>query len=189
MLLKKRYEHAAYAARDAIMKIANDLNKLAKETVEVDVRIYPRLIGQRGRNIRRIMDDFKVEVKFPKTGDANPNVVTIVGNEEAVAECKDYILNLEEEYLQDVADAQPVYQPMSVSDVFEEALTKSGLNHRPGGESAGQPPKGFVVKGAPWQKKAPNTSSHEDFPDFGLASSAPATNDTPTISSAWGLPR
>ncbi|XP_055686275.1 vigilin [Lutzomyia longipalpis] len=183
------YEHAAYAARDAIMKIANALNNLAKETVEVDVRIYPRLIGQRGRNIRRIMDEFKVEVKFPKTGDANPNVVTIVGNEDAVAECKDYILNLEEEYLQDVADAQPAYQPMSVSDVFEEALTKSGLNHRSGGESAGQPPKGFVVKGAPWQKKAPNTSSHEDFPDFGLGANTPATNDTPTLSSAWGLPR
>ncbi|GAB0100838.1 vigilin [Sergentomyia squamirostris] len=188
------YEQAAYAARDAILKIASDLNKLAKETVEVDARIYPRLIGQRGRNIRRIMDEFKVEVKFPKTGDANPNVVTIVGNEEAVAECKDYILNLEEEYLQDVADAQPAYQPMSVSDVFEEALSKSGLNHRPSGDHAGgghhhQPPKGFVVKGAPWQKKAPNTSSHEDFPDFGLPSSAPTTNDPPSISSAWGLPR
>lgn len=46
------------------------------------------------------MDDFKVDIKFPRAEDENPNLVSISGPEEHVLDCKDHLLNLEEEYLQ-----------------------------------------------------------------------------------------
>lgn len=45
------------------------------------------------------MDEFKVDIKFPRKTDPDPNIVTIVGAEENVADAKDRLLNLEEEYV------------------------------------------------------------------------------------------
>lgn len=45
------------------------------------------------------MDDFKVEIKFPRGEDSNPNLVTITGHDEQVFDAKDHLLNLEEEYV------------------------------------------------------------------------------------------
>lgn len=45
------------------------------------------------------MDEFKVDIKFPRKTDADPNIVTIVGAEDNVADAKDRLLNLEEEYV------------------------------------------------------------------------------------------
>lgn len=48
------------------------------------------------------MDEFKVDIKFPRKTDADPNIVTIVGAEENVTDAKERLLNLEEEYVSDV---------------------------------------------------------------------------------------
>lgn len=45
------------------------------------------------------MDEFKVDIKFPRKTDADPNIVTIIGAEDNVADAKDRLLNLEEEYV------------------------------------------------------------------------------------------
>lgn len=45
------------------------------------------------------MDEYKVDIKFPRKTDPDPNVVTIKGAEENVAQAKDHLLNLEEEYV------------------------------------------------------------------------------------------
>lgn len=174
------YESAAYAARDEILKIVGDLNDLTKEVVSIDSRVHPRLIGQRGRHIRQIMDDYKVEIKFPRPEDTDLNAVTISGSEENVESCKDHLLNLEEEYLQDVVDSVPK-QKSTFSQMFEETMNKG----------KGKGPKEFVVQGAPWQRNknnnisahssAPNTESQVDFPDFG---NTPAGNDAAVVS-AW----
>lgn len=165
------YEAAASAAKDDIMKIVLELSDLFKEVVSIDDRVHPRIIGHRGRNIHKIMEDYKVEIKFPRSGDPDPLAVTITGAEDNVMEAKDHLLNLEEEYLQDVSDSVPT-QTNAFSDVLEEAFSRSAGPHTNR--------VGFVVKGAPWEKSAPNTESHEDFPDFGLAP-APAEQN---ISSA-----
>jgi polyribonucleotide nucleotidyltransferase len=70
------YESSAIAARDEILKIVGDYNDLVKETVPLDSRIHSRIIGQRGRHVRQIMDDYKVDIKFPRDGDADMNHVT-----------------------------------------------------------------------------------------------------------------
>lgn len=74
-------------------------NGLTKEEVHINAAVHSRLIGSKGRNIRKIMDEFKVDIKFPRKTDPDPNIVTIVGTEENVADAKDRLLNLEEEYV------------------------------------------------------------------------------------------
>lgn len=70
------YETNAKAARDEILKIVGDYNEMVKENVPLDARIHSRIIGQRGRHVRQIMEDYKVDIKFPREGDANMNQVT-----------------------------------------------------------------------------------------------------------------
>lgn len=180
------YEAAANAAKDEIMKIYNELNDLVREVIKVDSRIHARLIGQRGRSIHKIMDDYKVEIKFPKQGE-NPDDITIIGTADNVSEAKDHILNLEEEFLEDIIDNVPS-QKNDFSTALETAMQKGPEKSR----------EGFVVQGAPWTKKggknAPNTQSQEDFPTFGgLAqnNAGTVTNDAPlsSLSSVWGQPR
>lgn len=93
------YEENTHRAKEDIMKIVNELNEMIKEEVSIDSRVHSRLIGARGRSIRKIMEDFKVDIKFPRSDDPDPNLVTITGNEENVLEAKDHLLNLEEEYV------------------------------------------------------------------------------------------
>lgn len=47
------------------------------------------------------MDDYQVDIRFPRSTDADPNLVTVTGkNEEAVYNCIDRLRELEEEYSQ-----------------------------------------------------------------------------------------
>lgn len=152
------YESAAKAARDDILKIVGDYNEMVKEKVSLDARIHSRIIGQRGRHVRQIMEEYKVDIKFPREGDSDMNHVIVMGKEEDVEACRDHLLNLEEEYMQDVVEA-PKNAAVTYENLFESAMK---------GNQQQANSKGFVVQGAPWEK-APNTNSQIDFPDFGLS--------------------
>lgn len=182
------YEAATHKAKEAIMKIVGDLESMVREELEVDHRIFPRLIGQRGRSIRKIMEDHKVEVTFPREGDANPNVITISGAEDDVEDCKTFILNLEEEIMQDLDDEPEKPQRVTIEDVLGKAQREgqAAQNNNAKGGAGGQK-AGFVVKGAPWQ--APNTSSKDDFPEFGINAAAGGSAEGATFTTAWGQPR
>lgn len=52
--------------------------QITKEVI-VDRRVHPRLIGQRGRQIRNIMADYKVDVRFCNESDPNPDMIVITG--------------------------------------------------------------------------------------------------------------
>ncbi|MCL4139924.1 UNVERIFIED_CONTAM: hypothetical protein GTU68_041720 [Idotea baltica] len=103
------YEKNCESAKEAILKITGDLDKMVRKSVTVDARIHSRLIGTRGRAIRKIMDEHKVEIKFPRGGE-DPDQVVVLGMEENVEECIDTLLNLAEEYLQDIDDKEEVRQ-------------------------------------------------------------------------------
>lgn len=45
------------------------------------------------------MEDFKVDIRFPRQEESDPNLIVIQGLEEDCYECKDHLLNLEEEYV------------------------------------------------------------------------------------------
>ncbi|KAL5013771.1 hypothetical protein ScPMuIL_008041 [Solemya velum] len=94
----------------------------------------------------------------------------ITGEEDDCMDCKDALLNIEEEYLQDVIDQeylQSLQQPPSRSP--------DDMHYRHGN------PRGFVVKNAPWDK-APDTASTDEFPSFGAVVA-------PNPSKAWGPSR
>lgn len=93
------YEENTHHAKDDIMKIVNELNDLVKEEVLIDPQVHSRLIGSRGRNIRKIMEDYKVDIKFPRNDDSNPNLVIITGQQDNVTDVREHLLNLEEEYV------------------------------------------------------------------------------------------
>lgn len=42
---------------------------------------------------------FQIDLRFPQSGAADPNLVTVVGRPEHVDEAIDHLLNLEEEYV------------------------------------------------------------------------------------------
>uniref|UniRef100_A0A8C5Z5X7 Vigilin n=1 Tax=Marmota marmota marmota TaxID=9994 RepID=A0A8C5Z5X7_MARMA len=144
------YEKNTEAARNAILKIVGELEQMVSEDVPLDHRVHARIIGARGKAIRKIMDEFKVDIRFPQTGAPDPNCVTVTGLPENVEEAIDHILNLEEEYLADVVDS--------------EAL--QGYLKPPVHEESKAPSKGFVVRDAPW-----TASSSEKV--SGLSPSAP----------------
>uniref|UniRef100_A0A671SRK2 Vigilin n=1 Tax=Sinocyclocheilus anshuiensis TaxID=1608454 RepID=A0A671SRK2_9TELE len=168
------YEQNAVAARDAIQAIVDELEEMISEDITLDSRVHARVIGARGKGIRKIMDEFKVDVRFPQSGAANPNLVTVTGRPEQVDEAIDHLLNLEEEYLSDVVENEAKMAYMKPS-----GSTASSMEEPRG------PSKGFVVREAPWatgNEKAPDMSSSEEFPSFG----APVTN---ARSSPWGPKR
>ncbi|XP_045445479.1 vigilin [Melitaea cinxia] len=171
------YEDKALQAKEAIMAIVHQLDNQYRDEVEIDPRVHRRLIGLRGKNIRRIMDEYKVDIRFPKQGD--DSIVVITGDEDNVLDAKDRLLNLAEEYLQDVVDRYQRPAAPSLAD-FGDVLTAS--------ESAtggAQPPStGFVVKGGPWEQRAPDTASTHEFPTMPGAPRAAAPSAAPAA--AWG---
>lgn len=56
------YEHKATAARDAIQAIVDELEEMVQEDITLDSRVHARIIGGRGKGIRKIMDEFKVRL-------------------------------------------------------------------------------------------------------------------------------
>lgn len=70
-----------------------------KERVTIDRRVHSRMIGAKGRQVKRIMDEYEVEIRFPRENDPDPNVVIVSGEEEKVLDCKDYLLSLEEDFV------------------------------------------------------------------------------------------
>ncbi|OCT78799.1 vigilin [Xenopus laevis] len=164
------YERNTESARDSIMQIVGDLEQMVSEDFTLDHRVHARIIGGRGKAVRKIMDEFKVDIRFPQSGAPDPNLVTVTGKPEDVDEAIDHLLNLEEEYL---------------SDVVDNEVMQSYLKPHSQEENKPQPSKGFVVRDAPWttgsNEKAPDMSSSEDFPSFG----APVAHKT----SPWGPKR
>ena len=95
------YKEKVEDAKQAIFQITGDLDSMVKLDVEIDDRVHSRLIGYRGKAIRKVMDDYKVSISFPREND-NPNIVTITGPEDRAQDCQDHLLNLAAEYVMDL---------------------------------------------------------------------------------------
>ncbi len=50
---------------------------MVKEEVEINHRVHSMIIGRRGTGIRKIMSDFSVDIRLPRQGDPNPDLVTV----------------------------------------------------------------------------------------------------------------
>lgn len=167
------YEKNCHQAKDEILNMVKEYEDMVHLEVKVDHRIHPRIIGQRGRNVRKMQEDFKVELRFPRANE-DPDTITISGSEDDVYDCRDHLLNLEEEFLQDVIDSE-------IMDSYY-AKPSRGYNEEPKSGTE----KGFVIKNAPWD--APDTSSNESFPGLPGAAGGGAPT-APKANQAWGPSR
>jgi hypothetical protein len=143
------YENEANAARDEILNLVKELSI---QEVNIDNRVHPRLIGSRGKNIHKIMDQYKVSIRFPRANDLNPDLVVISGTADNVDAARDHLLNLAEEYLEDVSEQYTTPPSRQIGAEF----------NRPNDDGN----KGFVVKGGPWEQTVPDTTDAQEFPSF-----------------------
>jgi len=158
------YEKNALEAKIAIQKIVGDFENLIKEEVFINSRIHSMIIGRRGAGIRKIMQDFDVDIKMPRDRDPEPDLVVILGmNEDNVLDCKDHLLNMAEEHEQEYLDKEQYTKPTLKANSGQEKKTKSD---------------GFKVAKAPW-----HGASEDAFPTLGGAEgAAPVVTPAPV----WG---
>ncbi|KAL2079597.1 hypothetical protein ACEWY4_025341 [Coilia grayii] len=170
------YERNAAEARVAIEQLVAELEEMVSGDVTLDHRVHARIIGARGKAIRKLMDEFKVDIRFPQPGSDDPDRVTVTGLPENVDNAIDHLLNLEEEYMLTVTESETMAAYMKPPS----RSTGGGLGG--GDDDSKGAAKGFVVRDAPWNapgNKAPDMSSAEDFPTFG-------SGVAPKQTSAWG---
>ncbi|GAV00143.1 hypothetical protein RvY_11033 [Ramazzottius varieornatus] len=185
------YEDKAKAARDKIQSIIDaESNKVILE-VMLDSRIHNRIIGGKGLAIRKFMDKFKVDVRFPRREDDNPNLVVITGDtEEAVYDAETELKRLEDDYLDQVADNSALSRYHAPSRYNEDS------GDRPNNGS------GFVIQGAPWQKHnghsasdgnadmaVPSSGDTQEFPSLGNGALSPPLAHNAVSASRWAAPR
>jgi polyribonucleotide nucleotidyltransferase len=157
-------EEDAEAAKDEILKIVGQYESMVKMEVSIDTKIHSMIIGKGGRSIRKIMEDYKVDIRLPRDGDDDPTKVVVSGDQEACDDCIDHLKLLEEEFIQDAAEQdweRDYLKPTRQVDNKESNKKKDG----------------FHVSKAPW-----DVSSAEAFPSLGGGGGGGAAS-TPM---AWG---
>ncbi|XP_026876745.2 vigilin isoform X2 [Electrophorus electricus] len=168
------YERNVEDARVAIEQMVAALQEMVSEDVWLDHRVHARIIGARGKAVRKLMEEFNVDIRFPQPGSEDPDKVTVTGLPENVDKAIHHLLNLEEEYMLSVTETE------TLAAYMKPPSRTAGL--RGGDDESKGPTKGFVVRDAPWNvpgSKAPDMSSPEDFPTFG-------SGVAPKQTSAWG---
>merc|ERR1719431_1910081 len=158
------FEADANKAKEAILKIVGQFESMVQEEVSIDPRVHSMIIGKRGRIIRKIMEDFKVDIRLPREGDPDPSRVVVAGDEEQVLDCIDHLKIIEEEYIQDAAESDWMRQYEKPARQVEN-------------KDSNKDPKGFYVAKAPW-----DVSSSEAFPSLGGGGGG-ASSSGPV---AWG---
>jgi predicted RNA-binding protein YlqC (UPF0109 family) len=144
------YENKANECMEEIKKQVAELDSFVTVTLEIDTRVHPRLIGAKGRNLHKICEDFKVDVRFPGQNSSEPNQVTITGPEKNVEECQDKLMSLAEDFMDDILenDWQSKYK---APDRAPEHDNKPKADN-----------PGFLMRDTPW-----NPTDDTDFPTLG----------------------
>ena len=91
-------------AAEAIKAKIAELESLTEHSVDIHPAVHRRVIGQGGCNVREIQDRWSVRINFPR--DPDTPTVTIVGLQENCEGAANDLLNLEEEFIDDVLDQQ-----------------------------------------------------------------------------------
>uniref|UniRef100_A0A672LX40 Vigilin n=1 Tax=Sinocyclocheilus grahami TaxID=75366 RepID=A0A672LX40_SINGR len=136
------YERNANEARAAIEQLVAALQDMVSEDIRLDRRVHARIIGARGKAIRKLMEEFKVDIRFPQPGSEDPSKVTVTGLPENVDNAIDHLLNLEEEYMLSVTETETMASYMKPPS----KTMGTGGNDEDNKALA----KGFVVRDAPW---------------------------------------
>lgn len=85
----KGYPKNVKKAQQRLNKIIKELESFTVEKLHIDPENYSTLIGARGKQIKKLIDQFKVDIKIPND---DSDLVTISGSEKNVEACKAEIL-------------------------------------------------------------------------------------------------
>lgn len=158
------YPECVAAMKEAIMKIVSDLEGHIVQDVLINKKVHPRIIGNRGSQVRKIMKEFDVEIKIGRSP-AQPDKVSVTGPSEKVEQCIDHLLNMEEEILQEIADREDDAPPSRFKPGQPDKFDKKKPAGNPG-KNAGT---GYKVADAPWE---------DAFPTLGDKNEGAAVNST-----------
>lgn len=157
------YEKNCEACKEEMEAMIGEVQSLFTQEISLNASFHPRLIGQKGRNVKKVMDEFHVEIRFPRTNDPDPNLVVVAGKtEDAVYDCIDYLRAQEEDYLEERND-----RGQYLSQRVQEPVPQAKIPQ-------------VKIEGAPWQL---DMQSEDQFPSM---SSAAAANANATGTGAWG---
>nr|XP_048273916.1 vigilin-like [Myodes glareolus] len=146
------YKENTLAARDAIMRILQKIEKTVSKEIPLNHQVRGNIIGFRGRTIQKIMDRYQVDIRLPPKGSYNPNI-TLTGLSDNVQKAIEHILNLEKYYLSADISHGPQQEHNKSISLCNTAMT---------------PSKNFVRKYVPCYAKAitklPDMDNCEHFP-------------------------
>ena len=75
-----------------------ELSSYLTAELSIDPRLHPRLIGAKGKSLRKLVDAFPgVDVRFAGHGAADPGVVTVTGPPAPVEACRQRLQELADE--------------------------------------------------------------------------------------------
>jgi len=137
------YEQNCMEAKDAILGIIGELEDQVTLEVSINSQIHSRIIGGKGRTVRKLMEQFKTDIRFPRG--ENPDLVMVTGTQENCEACIEHLLVLEEEYMDEVYERNETRHMMS-------AYMAPPRNE--GGGKNEKSNNGYVVSDAPWNRSA-----------------------------------
>lgn len=191
------YKDKAEAAAQELLALKNKLeNQVIAELVIVH-QVHPIIIGQRGKNLRALMEQFDVTIDMPgrnATPEAQDTVV-VRGSQTDVDNACDHLLDMAGEIidrmiergeidpkaLRQSAEAtdngitlQQQQQPQQPQPQQQEQQTtgQQQPHQQKGKKHQQQQQPGFMVRDAPWDQQ--QLASSEHFPSIGVAPAAAA---------------
>jgi hypothetical protein len=161
-------ENAENAAK-AVEAFCDNLMQYVIKDVQIENSVHRRIIGQRGRGVRKLMSDHSVDIKFPRNEDENKEMVRVSGPPSNVDEAIEALTALEEEFLQEVGEDDVYdtrYQPSVPAQqcFIDEKEKKDNSGKRGSGKGNAY----NAPKDAPW-------SNESNFPLMTDAGSGDAT--------------
>jgi predicted RNA-binding protein YlqC (UPF0109 family) len=93
------YEKNVQTALQQFNKLVTEVAERSEETIEIPSQVHPRLIGAQGRAVKKLMEDYKIGVKFARQNDPNPNAVTLSGRADNILAAKNHMMKLADQYM------------------------------------------------------------------------------------------
>merc|ERR1712178_469151 len=144
------YQENAENAAKAIETFCDNLMQYVIKDVQIEISVHRRIIGQRGRGVRKLMADHRVEIKFPRNDDENKDMVRVSGPPDNVDQAIDALTKLEEEFLQETGDDDVYDTRYKPSRPGQEALADAEDREKRGNRKGGNRGQYNAPKDAPW---------------------------------------
>uniref|UniRef100_A0A0K0ES91 K Homology domain-containing protein n=1 Tax=Strongyloides stercoralis TaxID=6248 RepID=A0A0K0ES91_STRER len=160
------YEKNVHECKKEIENIIAELESMFSQEIELDPKFHPRMIGTGGRSLKKMCDEYKVDIRMPSKTDENPSLVVVSGkNEEDVFSCIEQLKIQEEDYIELLIERGQYYTPTQTQSVQKTSSSSRSVQ----------------ITGAPWQM-----DNEEQFPSMSSNSQTSNITGTPALSGVWG---